>query len=111
MTTLHLIVGLPGSGTTAFAQEIERSSNALRLTSDEWITDMLGADPPHDAFDAARAPVETALWALARAALELDIDVVLDFGYFSRAECESFRAHACHIGVACETHFLDGTST
>ncbi len=101
------MVGLPGSGKTTRAKQIEQRSNALRLTPDEWITDMLGNEPPRDVLDAARDPVETALWALAKAALELDIDVVLDFGFWSRREREALRTQARDMGAACATHFLD----
>lgn len=109
MATLHLMVGLPCSGKTTLAKRIEHEANALRLTPDEWITDMLGDDPPRNVLDASRDPVETALWALAQAALELGIDVVLDFGFWSRTERDAFRAGAQHIGAHTETHFLDAS--
>jgi len=35
MTTLHLTTGLPGTGKTTLAKEIEASTGAVRLTPDE----------------------------------------------------------------------------
>lgn len=34
--TLFLMVGLPGSGKTTRAKELERETGAIRFTPDEW---------------------------------------------------------------------------
>ena len=34
--TLHMLVGLPGSGKTTFAQQIQSATGAVRLTSDDF---------------------------------------------------------------------------
>ena len=36
MATLHLMVGLPCSGKTTLAKQLEQERSALRLTPDEW---------------------------------------------------------------------------
>jgi Predicted kinase len=36
MPTLHLMVGLPCSGKTTLARQLEHKYSALRLTTDEW---------------------------------------------------------------------------
>ncbi|WP_462236286.1 P-loop nucleotide/nucleoside kinase family protein, partial [Nostocoides australiense] len=43
---LHLTTGLPGTGKTTLAREIEARDNALRLTPDEWMNPLFGH---HDA--------------------------------------------------------------
>ena len=68
---------------------------------------MLGADLSDEALDAARDPVESALWDLAARVLELGVDVVLDFGFWSRSEREEFRARATQLGAGSELHFMD----
>ena len=40
---LNAFCGLPGSGKTALAREIERSAGAVRINTDEWVAD-LGVD-------------------------------------------------------------------
>ena len=42
MPTLHLICGLPGSGKSTLAVRLEGEENAIRLTTDEWMS-RLGA--------------------------------------------------------------------
>lgn len=42
MATLRLIVGLPCSGKTTLARQLETEYAALRLTTDEWHIRLLG---------------------------------------------------------------------
>ena len=95
--------GLPASGKTTRAKELEREHAALRLTPDEWIAG-LGFDP-YD--DAKRAAVEAQQWHVAARALALRVNVVLDFGVWSRAERDSFRARAKALGAVTVLHYLD----
>ena len=99
--------GLPCSGKTTLAKQIERERSALRLTPDEWIARLFGADVAGAALDAARDPVEAALWELAARVLALGVDVILDFGFWTRSEREDFRARAARFGARSEIHFTD----
>ncbi|MBC7932221.1 MAG: ATP-binding protein [Rubrivivax sp.] len=99
--------GLPCSGKTTLAKQIEQERAALRLTPDEWIIQIFGADIAGEALDAARDPMETALWELAARVLTLGIDVILDFGFWARAERDEFRSRAAQLGARSELHFTD----
>jgi predicted kinase len=107
IATLHLICGLPCSGKTTLAKQLEREHSALRLTPDEWIIRLFGNDLSEKALDAARHPIETVLWDLAARVLVLGLDVILDFGFWSRSERDEFRARATQLGADSELHFLD----
>jgi hypothetical protein len=103
MPTLHLICGLPGSGKTTFALRLEQELPALRLTPDEWMARIVGDG--HD--EAARAAVEAVQEDLAHRAMELGLDVILENGFWSKAERDGFRQRAATQGNAVKIHFLD----
>jgi predicted kinase len=107
MATLLLMCGLPGSGKTTLAKRIERERDALRLTPDEWIARLYGQRLTPPALDWCRDPVEALQWELAERALRLGVNVILDFGFWSRAEREEFRARAAALGARSEVYFLD----
>src|SRR5918998_6301135 len=107
MATLLLMCGLPGSGKTTLAKRMERERDALRLTPDEWIARLYGPRLTPPALDWCRDPVEAIQWEVAERALRLGLNVVLDFGFWSRAEREEFRARAAALGAGSEVHFLD----
>lgn len=107
MATLFLMVGLPCSGKTTLAKELERERHALRLTPDEWIVKLFGPNLTPPALEWCRDPVETLQWGVAERALSLGINVILDFGFWSRSERDQFRARAAALGANVEVHFLD----
>ncbi|MFC3861388.1 AAA family ATPase [Deinococcus antarcticus] len=81
MTTIHLLVGLPGAGKTTLARQLEAQHAALRLTPDEWMQPLFGAGESDD----KRAVLEhDLLWSVAKRVLTLGVDVVLDFGLWFR---------------------------
>jgi predicted kinase len=107
MATLHLLVGLPCSGKTTLAQKLEHEQSALRLTTDEWHIRLFGQDADDPEHDARHSLIEMMLWHLARRALELGTNVILDFGFWAREEREDYRARAKEVGASSEVHFLD----
>jgi predicted kinase len=103
MPTLHLMVGLPGAGKTTLAKKLQQELPAMRLTPDEWMAQVVG-----DGYDEAkRAIVEAMLWDIAAQGLRLGINVILDYGFWSRVEREDYRARAAKIGADSKVHYLD----
>ena len=107
MTTLHLMVGLPCSGKTTFAQKLEHEQSALRLTTDEWHISLFGQDAEDPEHNARHTVIEMMLWKVASRALELGTNVILDFGFWAREEREDYRSRAKALGASSEVHFLD----
>jgi predicted kinase len=112
MATLFLTCGLPGSGKTTLAKRIEQDRPALRLTADEWLFALFGPDPePPEVMKGApsvrRAAVEALQWEVAAAALRLGVDVVVDWGVWSRQERDDYRARAKALGARTVVCFLD----
>jgi len=107
MATLHLMVGLPCSGKTTLAQRLELEQKALRLTVDEWHVPLFGQDAKEPQHDARHSQIEALLWDIARRALELGTNVILDFGFWALEEREDYRLRAKRLGACSEVHFLD----
>ena len=107
MATLHLVVGLPCSGKTTLAKQLEQELAALRLTPDEWQVALFGQDAEEPEHDARHSLIEAMLWKIGSRALELGTNVILDFGFWAREEREDFRQRAKDLGSSSEVHFLD----
>jgi predicted kinase len=100
--TLFVLVGLPGAGKTTRARQLEWQRGALRLTPDEWMIPLFG----EPLADGGRDVLEGRFVWLALRALRLGVDVVLDFGVWSRDERSALRALAAEAGARCELVYL-----
>lgn len=107
MTILHLMVGLPCSGKTTLAKSLESDLNALRLTPDEWHRFLFGQDATHPEHDVRHARIEALQWDVAATALKSGLDVILDFGLWTKEERQDFRDRAAQLGADTAIHFLD----
>ncbi len=105
--TLHLTCGLPGAGKTTLARRLEEQHGALRLTTDEWLLRLFTDEMTMAENERYRDRMEGQLLDLAMRVLSLGVDVVLDFGVWSRKEREEFRGRAAAVGARTELHFLD----
>ena len=99
-----LIVGLPGAGKTSWARRLEEERKALRLTPDEWMEALFDASEA----DGRRWVLESELlWGVARRALELETNVILDYGCWAEEERDLFRTRAQALGADAEIVVLD----
>ena len=95
---LVVLCGLPGSGKTTLAREVESRLGAVRFTPDEWMT-RLDVDLFDEAF---RGRLEARLWELAQDLVLGGRTVVIDFGSWARVERDVFLRWARSSGVAVE---------
>lgn len=91
MPTAHLLCGYIGSGKTTFARQLENDTGAARFTHDEWVVERYGHNPPADKFKEYSDHVSSLIWTDALAALSEGRDIVLDFGFWKRAERDEAR--------------------
>ena len=88
---IYLMHGFIGSGKTTKAKELEIKHKAIRLTPDEWISDILGNDPPENIFQTALNGILNKLDEIAIKLGGLELNVILDYGFWtekSRNEIE-----------------------
>lgn len=99
---LHLVCGLPGAGKTTFARALSAETGAVRFCPDEWLHAR-----GHDGYDAhAREEVEAEQWAAARQLLSAGRDVILENGFWSRAERDRYRSEARSLGAQVQLRYL-----
>lgn len=108
------MVGLPCSGKTTVARQLEERHPALRLTTDEWHIRLFGPDYRDDMtaseeaeHDARHDSVESLMWDVAARILTLGVDVICDFGCWVRSQRDEYRARAEALGAGFEIHFVD----
>lgn len=108
MATAHILFGYLGSGKTTFAKRLELGHGAVRFTPDEWMARLFGEDPPEDSFPEKAAAISELLEPLWTRCLSLGLDVVLDYGFWTRKErdrvralVESFGARVCLYHLQC----------
>lgn len=89
--TLFLTIGLPGTGKTTAARQIEAEHNALR---------------PGESTRGVRRD-RRRLIRLGLHALELGTNVVLDFGLWSRDERSALRQAAVDVGASVELRYYE----
>ena len=100
---LILICGLPGSGKTKLAKQLEQEVRAVRFSPDEWKHDL-----DIDYYDEQRrVRLEQRLWRLGQELLALGQSVILENGFWAREERDELRLGARTLGVAVELHYLE----
>jgi predicted kinase len=114
VATLHLIVGLPCSGKTTLARQLETKYSALRLTTDEWHIRLFGHDFWENMTESEEAThgsrhdsVESIMLDVAARVLVLGVDVILDFGCWARSQRDELRSKAENLGSDFKIHFAD----
>jgi predicted kinase len=106
---LRLIVfcGLPGSGKTTIARQLEQSTGAIRINIDEWVA-ALGVDFWDDDF---RHKLERRLYKHGLTLLERGQSLILEDGTWSRGERDKLREVARKLarklGATIEIHYFD----
>lgn len=102
LPTLYLTVGMPGSGKTTRAIELEARHNAWRLSLDTWMLPIfLGAKG-----NRSQDLLEGLIIQVALNSLRFGIDVVLDFGLWSRDERSALRHLARAVGARPELVYM-----
>lgn len=97
------MVGLPGSGKTTVARDLELVHDAIRLTPDEWMQPLFGTlEPPTHERDV----MEGRLLTFALRAAQLSLNVIVDFGLWGRDERSAIRSMVQAVSAGCQTIYL-----
>ena len=105
--TLHMLCGLPGSGKTTKAKELEAAGAGVLLNADSWVCELYPDDAEAAARDERKGLVEKIQWDLAERLLTSGISVILDWGVWVQAERDHYRARAEAAGAEVQIVFVD----
>ncbi len=98
-----LVCGLPGAGKTTVSRQLADQLGAVRMCPDEWM-DALGID----LWDQpARGRVEALQWAQTLELIALGMTVIIEWGFWTRAERDTLRDEVHAAGGRIELRFLD----
>ncbi|MGC1301161.1 MAG: ATP-binding protein [Caulobacteraceae bacterium] len=107
MATAHLIHGYIGAGKTTLAKSLEQRFQAVLFSLDDWVGRLFGDDPPTELFQEKAAIVLELMEPLWARCLELGLDVVLDFGFWRRAERNRARRVAHALGAETRLYLVE----
>lgn len=99
---LVIVCGLPGSGKTTRAKQLEQKLLAIRFSPDEWME----ALEVNLWESAVRDRIEKLQWKLAQQLLSLGQSVIIEWGTWGRSERDALRLGARALGAAVELHYL-----
>lgn len=105
MATVYLLCGKVGSGKSTYAQRLKQRQNAVVLNCDLMMLSLFGE---YLGDDHARVygKCTAYLYALAEEVALAGVDVVLDFGFWTRAQRQAVRAAFAGKGISTELHYL-----
>ncbi len=99
MPTAHLVHGYLGVGKTTFARQLGRDIPAIRFSHDEWMVRLYGNDPPTEHFADLYRRIHEQVEEIWTRCLVLGLDVVLDFGFWTRRQRDATREKISAIGA------------
>src|SRR5260370_35936466 len=99
---LIIVCGLPASGKTTLAKELESRLRAVRFSPDEWMDALL-----LNLWDEERrGKIEALQWKFAQELLALGVTVIIEWGTWGRTERDTLRLGARGAGAAAELHYV-----
>lgn len=104
--TVHLLCGLPGCGKTTLARRMAGERDAAILGHDERMVARHGTNPPAAEFATLARAVTEELWSETAQAVASGRDVILDWGFWTRADRDDARRRIAQIGANCVLHRL-----
>jgi predicted kinase len=106
MATVHIVCGFLGAGKTTFSKQLAERLGAVRFSIDELYLRLFAQGPTYELDQAALDRLIAALEPLWLETARAGVDVVLDFGCWSRRFRDSLRTQAHAAGSQSRLYWL-----
>jgi predicted kinase len=111
MATIHLLFGPVGSGKTTHGRALAAEHGAAFFCLDEWMAALFMMDAPMPlTLDWTLPRVERCeqqIWTVTRQLVALGVDVILELGFFKRAQRTRVRALVADAAIEPTIHVLE----
>ena len=111
MANTHLISGLPCSGKTTYATALRADVDGALFSLDRWLITLFGrysiAEIGHEEHVRRVLACRDLIWDAASELLKRRVDVILDDGFFLRANRMRVVDLATGLGATAKIHFVD----
>lgn len=105
--TVHLFCGLPTSGKTTFAKELEQNHKAIRFSLDEWMIELTDATIFDAEYGEMAEKLKELFWQTAVPLLQQGTDVILDWSLWSRERREKWIGRITELGADYTLYYLN----
>lgn len=96
----YVICGFIGSGKTTFARKLEKETEALRITKDEWIIKIFGNKITRDKnFEKYDKKITGLARDCAFKILRSGVDVIIDEGFWVKSQRDELRERLLNLGA------------
>ncbi len=94
----YMLYGFVCAGKTTYACKLEREKKAVRFSPDEWMVKLFGVNPPAEKFSEYYDSVLGIMEGYWNQLILMQIDVVLDFGFWNRSYRDTVRKKVKECG-------------
>ncbi|MBK9217260.1 MAG: AAA family ATPase [Uliginosibacterium sp.] len=102
MAEIVLCCGQVSSGKSTFARRLAAERGHFPFSADEWMRHFYGEPPERDVFDRQLGQCCEMIYRMAERLLARGVDVVLDFGFWQRAERIAVRQRFGRADIGAE---------
>ncbi len=105
MAKVMILCGKIASGKTYYANKLKKKSKAIILSVDDLML-KLSDSCLGEHHDNMASRCEHFFYGLAEQIVDNGIDVIIDFGYWSKKEREEAKEYFMNKGIAVELHYI-----
>ncbi|MFA0067727.1 AAA family ATPase [Vibrio breoganii] len=107
MTKIYFVCGFIGSGKTTYSKTLAQKHGAFRFSIDEWMIPLYGEHMEREVFNHRLATLQELFKDSALQLFSLGVPVIFDFGFWRKADRDTFIDWASKVGAEGEIHYLD----